>query len=78
MVINYLQSGDLLSDEKKAREIVMVKSRYVLIDNIILLYHLAVDNSLRTVLPKENRLAVIKKVHKGSTQRKICMTPEGC
>ena len=54
----------------------MLKSRYVLIDNI--LYHLAVDNSLRIVLPKENRLAVIKKVHKGSTQRKICMTPEGC
>ena len=76
MVINYLQSGDLLSDEKKAREIVMVKSRYVLIDNI--LYHLAVDNSLRIVLPKENWLAVIKKVHKRSTQRKICMTPEEC
>ena len=39
MVIHHLQSGDLPSDEKKAREIVLGKFRYVLIDNI--LYHLA-------------------------------------
>lgn len=55
MVINYLKLGDLLSDEKKAREMVMVKSRYVLIDNV--LYHLAVD--------KNCVLAVLKEVHKG-------------
>ena len=63
MVIKYLQSGDLPADKRKATEIILGKSRYVLMDNV--LYHLSAGNSLRIVLPKEDRLAVFKEVHEG-------------
>ena len=60
--LKYLQSRELPLDEKKAREMILGKSRCVLIDTI--LYLLSADNSLRIVLPKE-RLAVFKEVYGG-------------
>ena len=51
MVIKYLQSGILPPDDKKARELILGKTRYVIIEDV--LYHLSADKSLRIVLPKK-------------------------
>ena len=63
MVIKYLQSGILPPDDKKARELILGKTRYVIIEDV--LYHLTADNSLRIVLSKEERMAVFREVHQG-------------
>ena len=54
MVIKYLQSGILPPDDKKVRELILGKTRYVIIEDV--LYHLTADKSLRIVLPKEEWL----------------------
>ena len=63
MVIKYLQSGILPPDDKKARELILGKTRYVIIGDV--LYHLTADKLLRIVLPKEERMAVFREVHQG-------------
>ena len=50
-------------EDKKARELILGKSRYVVIDDT--LYHVTADMSLRIVLPKEDRLRVFHEVHQG-------------
>ena len=60
---SHLQSGVLPPDDKKARELILEKTRYVIIEDV--LYHLSADKSLQIVLPKEERMAVFKEVHQG-------------
>ena len=63
VVMKYLQSGVLPPDDKKARELILGKTRYVIIEDV--LYHLSADKSLQIVLPKEERMAVFREVHQG-------------
>ena len=63
VVMKYLQSGVLPPDNKKARELILGKTRYVIIEDV--LYHLSADKSLQIVLPKEERMAVFREVHQG-------------
>ena len=62
-LLKYLQSGILPPDDKKARELILGKTRYVIIEDV--LYHLSADKSLQIVLPKEERMAVFREVHQG-------------
>ena len=52
-VIQYLETGELPAEEKKAKEIILGKARYTLIDGI--LYHVGMDKSLQIVLPRQDR-----------------------
>jgi len=63
IVIKYLESGVLPPDDRGAKEVILGKTRYVVIDNV--LYHLTGDKSLWIVLPKKERFAVFKEVHQG-------------
>ena len=63
VVMKYLQSGVLPSDDKRARELILGKTRYIVMEDV--LYHLSADKSLQIVLPKEERMAVFKEVHQG-------------
>jgi len=60
-VIKYLESGVLPLDDRRAKEVILGKTRCVVIDNV--LYHLTGDKSLQIVLPKEERFAVFREVH---------------
>ena len=62
-IISYLKEGTLPEDEKSARELAINKKQYVLMDNI--LYHLAPDNTLRIIPPKEDREKIIREAHNG-------------
>ena len=62
-IISYLKKGTLPDDEKAARELILNRKQYVLMDNI--LYHLAPDNTLRIIPPKEYREGIIREVHNG-------------
>ena len=59
--MKYLQSGVLPPVNKRARELILGKTRYVVIEDV--LCHLLADKSVQIVLPKEERMAVFKKVH---------------
>ena len=61
LVIKYIQDGVLSTDDKKAKELILGKTRYVVIDNV--LYHLSDDQSLRIVPSQADRYAVFKEVH---------------
>ena len=45
MVVKYLQSGILPPDDKKAKELILGKTRYVMIEDV--LYHLTADQDSR-------------------------------
>jgi len=62
-VIKHIQDGVLPTDDRKARELILGKTRYVMIDNV--LYHLSDDQSPSIVLPQADRYAVFKEVHQG-------------
>ena len=63
MIMKYLQTGVLPAEDRKARELILGKSRYVVIDDT--LYHVTANMSLQIVLPKEDRLSVFHEVHQG-------------
>ena len=52
-MIQYLEDGTLPTEDKIAREIVLCKSQYVLIDKV--LCHVERDKSLRLIPPQINR-----------------------
>ena len=62
-VIQYLEDGTLPTEDKLAREIVLCKSQYVLIDKV--LYHVERDKSLRLIPPQINRKKLFHDVHSG-------------
>ena len=53
----------LPTDDKTARELILGKTRYAVIDNV--LYHLSEEKSLRIVVPQAERYFVFKEVHQG-------------
>jgi len=63
LIIKYLQTGALPVEGKKARELILGKSSYVVVDDT--LYHVIANRSLQIVLLQEERLAVFQEVHQG-------------
>ena len=62
-VIQYLEDGTLPTEDKFAREIVLCKSQYVVIDKV--LYHVEKDKTLRLIPPQINRKKLFCDVHEG-------------
>ena len=62
-IIDYLERGDLPQCEKEARELVLGKSQYTLLDNI--LYHIEPDHTLRVIPPTADRERLFKEAHEG-------------
>ena len=52
-MIRFLEDGTLPTDDKVAREIVLSKSQYVVLDQV--LYYVESDKMLRLVLPQLSR-----------------------
>ena len=52
-IVQYLRDGTLPKSEKAAKELVLNGGQYVLIDDV--LYHIAMDGTLRIVFPGEDR-----------------------
>jgi len=63
-IIEYLKNGN---EEKVARELMLNKKQYVLMDNI--LYHLV---SYGTDTPREDRTGIIKEAHDGKLSGHLC------
>ena len=63
MIMRYLETGELTTEEKQAKELILGKTRNTLINGI--LYHLGIDQSLQIVLPRQDRYCVFKEVHQG-------------
>ena len=63
VIIQYLKDGTLPQPEKEAKELVLNKGQYVLIDDV--LYHIAVDGTLRIVPPVGDREGLIQEAHGG-------------
>ena len=69
-VIKYIEDGVLPTDDKTARELILGKTRYAVIDNV--LYHLSDDKSLCIVVPQAERYFVFKEVHQGRFAGHLC------
>ena len=52
-IIQFLESGTLPPDEKKARELTLSQSQYLLKDEV--LYYVGKEGSLRNIPPKSDR-----------------------
>ena len=63
VIIQYLKDGTLPQPEKEAKELILNKGKYVLIDDV--LYHIAVDGTLRIVPPVRDREGLIQEPHGG-------------
>ena len=62
-LIRYLETNVLPDDAKKARELVLSKSLYSLVDNV--LYYVERDKSLRVVPPRNRREKLFHEAHGG-------------
>ena len=63
-IIDYLETGTLPTDQKRAREVALVGSQYVLKDGT--LYHLERDKTLRVVPPTSARRKLFDEAHAGA------------
>ena len=63
-VIKYLETGLLPPDETVAKKIAMTTSQYTLEEGI--LYHLAVDGTLRLIAPTPQREILFNQTHSGA------------
>ena len=63
-IITYLKTGELPEDSRRARELALSKSQYILRDNV--LYYVGSDKSLRVIPPKSYREKLFKEVHAGA------------
>ena len=63
-IMLYLEDGELPRDEKKAKELVLGKSLYEIVDGI--LYHIELDKSLRLIPPTCDRESLFQEVHNGT------------
>ena len=61
MIIDYCLNGDLPMDDKKARELVLQRDQFEVVDGI--LYHLEKDKSLRIVPPSVDQEKLFHEVH---------------
>ena len=62
-VIEFLKNGSLPTDENGARELVLNKKQYVLLDDV--LYHMVTDGTLRVIPPDKYRRDIIMEAHDG-------------
>lgn len=62
-IITYLETGDLPTEEKRARELVLGSSQFTLNDRI--LYRVEADKSLRIIPPATDRQKLFKEAHQG-------------
>ena len=58
----YLLHGELLEEEKKAREFVLGRSQIEVIDGV--LYHVESDKTLRVILPMSYRKMLFEEAHR--------------
>ena len=63
-VMEYLESGALPSDQKRAKELVLSKQQYLLLDGV--LYFVEKDKTLKVVPPVEDRKQLFEEVHGGA------------
>ena len=56
-IVQYLRDGILPLLEKEAKELVLNNDQYVLVDNVV--YHIAMDGTLRIVPPVKDRKGLI-------------------
>ena len=62
-VIAYLEDDVLPVDEKKARELVLAKTQYTMVDKV--LYRVEPDKTLRMVVPESDRESLFHEAHSG-------------
>ena len=62
-VIAYLEDDVLPVDEKKARELVLVKTQYAMVDKV--LYWVEPDKTLRVVVPESDQESLFHEAHSG-------------
>ena len=60
-VIEFLKNGSLPTDENAARELVLNKKQYVLLDDV--LYHMVIGGTLRVIPPVKYRRDIIMEAH---------------
>ena len=75
-VIRYLEDGTLPTEDKAAREIVLCKSQYILLDGV--LYHVERDKTLRLVPPQVSRKKLFHDVHDGVYGGRMQKSMESC
>ena len=61
LITDYLENEDLPNDERKARELVLGRSLYQVVNGI--LYHVEPDKSLWLIPPESNRESLFHEVH---------------
>ena len=59
----YLMKDKLPLDEQKAKELILSKPQFEVIDGV--LYHLEGDKTMRIVPPVEDRKALFESIHSG-------------
>ena len=61
--MNYLENGTLPTEGKKARELVLAREQYVLIEGV--LHYVSKDKTLRLIPTEEDRHQLFDEVHGG-------------
>ena len=64
LVIDYLESGTLPEETKKACELVLTQSQYEIVDGV--LYHVEPDKTLRMIPPTSDRKQIFEEAHSGA------------
>ena len=62
-IVEYLEKGELLEDDKRARELALTKSQYTIVDSV--LYRVESDKTLRVIPPTSQRENIFLEVHGG-------------
>ena len=64
--MDYLENGDLSNDERKARELVLGRSLYQVMNALNgIIYHMEPDKSLQLIPPESDRESLFHEVHSG-------------
>ena len=64
IIIDYQVEGILPSDEKKAREILLSRNQYHMIESV--LYYIETDKSVRLIPPECDRRELFEEAHSGA------------
>ena len=62
-IVNYLENGELPTEEKMARALVLSSAQFAMVDGVI--YHLETDKTLRLVPPVTERYDLFQEAHAG-------------
>ena len=63
-MIAYLETGELLCENKRAREILLSQSQFIVLDDV--LHHIETDKTLRVVPPVVDQQKLLSEAHKGT------------